>query len=60
MERTSETPVNRERRQAALAALDELLAVARVRGVHGAVTLEVSIQDGTIQHFRERVERLRK
>lgn len=33
------------------------LAAALVRGFHGTTTIEVSIQDGTIQHLRHRIER---
>lgn len=60
MERTSDSAVNVERRTAAQGALEELLRATLVRGMHGTVALEVSIQDGTIQHVRERVERIRK
>lgn len=60
MESTSESAVNVERKAAAWAALEELLRANLVRGMHGTVALELSIQDGTIQHLRERVERLRR
>ena len=41
-------------------AWSELLAEALRRGFHGAVSLELSIQDGTIQHVRRKVERMEK
>jgi hypothetical protein len=30
------------------------------RGFHGSATVELSVQDGTIQHVRRRVEQLEK
>jgi hypothetical protein len=38
----------------------ELLAETLKRGFHGTARVEVSIQDGTIQHIRRRVERIEK
>ncbi len=47
--------------QAKLARLEqawrELLDAATSRGYHGTVGLEVTVQDGTIQHFVRRIER---
>lgn len=52
-----ETPVN----QAKLARLErawrELLEASLARGYHGTFGLDVTVQDGTIQHFVRRVER---
>lgn len=52
-----ETPTN----QAKLARLErawrELLEAATSRGYHGTVAVEISVQDGTIQHFVRRLER---
>jgi len=40
--------------------LAEMLAEALQRDFHGTISLEVAIQDGTIQHLRRRVEQLEK
>ncbi len=42
------------------AALAELLAGALRRGFHGTAAVEVSIQDGTIQHIRRRLEQIER
>jgi hypothetical protein len=42
------------------AALAELLADVLRRGFFGTATVELSIQDGTIQHIRRRLERIDK
>jgi hypothetical protein len=42
------------------AILAELLAEALRRGFFGTATVEVSVQDGTIQHIRRMVERIEK
>jgi hypothetical protein len=41
-------------------ALAEMLAEALRRGFFGTAALELSVQDGTIQHIRRRVERIEK
>jgi hypothetical protein len=33
------------------------LAAALARGFHGTTSIELSVQDGTIQHIRHRIER---
>jgi hypothetical protein len=38
----------------------ELLAEALRRGFFGTAGVEVSVQDGTIQHIRRKVERVEK
>lgn len=38
----------------------ELLEGSLRRGFYGTVSVEVSLQDGAIQHLRRRVERLEK
>jgi hypothetical protein len=55
-----ETPVNRVKVSRAEALLSEMLAESLRRGFHGTAVLEVSIQDGTIQHIRRRLERIEK
>jgi hypothetical protein len=42
------------------AALAELLAEALRRGFFGTAAVELSIQDGTIQHIRRKVDRIEK
>jgi hypothetical protein len=55
-----ETPVNRMKANRAAAVLSEMLGAALRRGFHGTAVLEVSIQDGTIQHIRRRLEQIEK
>ena len=54
------TPANAKRIAQLEAILAELLAEALRRGFHGTATVELSVQDGTIQHIRRRVERIEK
>lgn len=42
------------------AVLAEVLAEALRRGFFGTATVELSVQDGTIQHIRRTVERVEK
>lgn len=42
------------------AMMAELLAEALRRGFFGTASVEVSIQDGTIQHIRRTVERIER
>ena len=42
------------------AAMAEILAEALRRGFFGTAVLELSVQDGTIQHIRRKVERIEK
>jgi hypothetical protein len=41
-------------------ALAEMLAVILKRGFFGTAAVEVSVQDGTIQHIRRKVEQIEK
>jgi len=41
-------------------ALAELLAATLKRGFFGIAAVEVSVQDGTIQHIRRKVEQIEK
>lgn len=54
------TPANKQRLRQAETAWDELLAAVLRRGFHGTASLEVSVQDGTIQHLRRKVEQIEK
>lgn len=52
-----DTPVNQSKLARLEKAWRELLEAAMARGYHGTIGLEVTVQDGTIQHFVRRVER---
>jgi hypothetical protein len=52
-----DTPVNQSKLARLERAWRELLEAATVRGYHGTIGLEVTVQDGTIQHFVRRTER---
>jgi len=54
------TPSNQEKMALLKAALGEILAEVLRRGFHGTAAIEVSVQDGTIQHIRRKVERIEK
>ena len=54
------TAVNRTKVNRVEAVLGELLEQSLRRGFHGTAMLEVSIQDGTIQHIRRRLEQVEK
>lgn len=51
---------NAERVQQLQTALAELLAQVLRRGFHGTAAVEVSIQDGTIQHIRRRLDQIER
>ncbi len=51
---------NAEKVRQLQAALAELLAAVLRRGFHGTAAVEVSIQDGTIQHIRRRLEQIER
>ncbi len=53
-----DTAANRTRRQRAVAAILEALDDAHQPGFYGTATVEVTLNDGTIQHIRRRLERL--
>ena len=52
-----ETPVNQAKMARLERAWRELLEGATARGYHGTFGVEVTVQDGTIQHFVRRLER---
>ena len=54
------SPVNQARVTQAERALRKTLCDALRRGFYGSVTVEVSVQDGTIQHIRRQLEQLEK
>jgi hypothetical protein len=54
------TPANQQKLDVLKTAFREVLAEALRRGFHGTAAIELSVQDGTIQHVRRRVERIDK
>ncbi len=54
------TPGNVKKVAQLEAALAELLAETLKRGFHGTASVELSVQDGTIQHIRRRMERIER
>lgn len=57
---TRETVVNRRKVEQLEMAWSRLLVETLQRGFHGAATLEIAVQDGTIQCIRQRLERMEK
>ncbi len=55
-----ESETNQARLRQAEAALTRLLDDALRRGFYGTLALEVAVQDGVIQHLRQRLERIEK
>ncbi len=55
-----DTSANKSKLRRVESVLADMLAEALQRDFHGTISLEVAIQDGTIQHLRRRVERLEK
>ena len=61
MPRTNAANETNERRVNRLkASMQEMLVEALHRGFFGTVTLEVGVQDGTIQHVRSTMERIER
>jgi hypothetical protein len=58
--RPADTLGNHDRVPQAQAVLNELLCDALRPGFHGRAVLEITVQDGTIQHLRRTLERLEK
>ena len=56
----STAPANAKKMEQLQSALREMLAEALRRGFFGTAAVELSIQDGTIQHIRRKVERIEK
>ena len=56
----SKSPANAKRLAQLESLLAEILAEVLTRGFFGTATIELSIQDGTIQHIRRGVERIEK
>jgi hypothetical protein len=60
MTQLSQSPANVRKVTQLKLVLAEVLAEATSRGFFGRVEIEVSVQDGTIQHIVRRVERIVK
>lgn len=54
------TPGNAKKLAQLQAAMSDLLAEATRRGFFGMVGVELSVQDGTIQHIRRKLERVER
>ena len=54
------TSVNRGKIAQAAEAWQRVLDETLQRGFHGTANIEISIQDGTIQHIRRRVEQIER
>ncbi len=57
---TMQTAGNLSRTAQARSLWEESLASAQVRGFFGSVSLEATVQDGTIQNIRRRIEQIDK
>jgi hypothetical protein len=55
-----ESPGNAKKLAQLQTALAQVLAEGLRRGFFGTASIEISIQDGTIQHIRRRVERVER
>ncbi len=56
----TKSPANAKKVTQLELALAEVLAQALRRGFFGTAAVELSVQDGTIQHIRRRVEQIEK
>jgi len=60
MRSVRKSPTNHEKMDQIRVALAEILAGVLKQGFHGTAGLELSVQDGTIQHIRRRVEQIER
>jgi hypothetical protein len=58
--KTAGTTTNSQKVNQIETALAEMLADVLKRGFFGTAAVEVSVQDGTIQHIRRKVEQIEK
>jgi len=56
----AKTPTNQCKMAQLRSVLGEVLAEVLRRGFHGTAGVEVTVQDGTIQSIRRRVERVER
>jgi hypothetical protein len=54
----NDTPTNQRKLATLKAALDAIVADVLQRGFYGVAVVELSVQDGTIQCIRRKVERI--
>jgi hypothetical protein len=54
----NETPANQRKLVLLRTALEAILADVLQHGFHGVATVELRVQDGTIQNVRRKVERI--
>ena len=52
----STTPANQKKMAQLQAAMGQILAEVLRRGFHGSASVELSVQDGTIQTIRRKIE----
>ncbi len=60
MRTATANPTNREKMNQIRSAMAEILAGVLKRGFHGTAALEMTVQDGTIQHIRRKVEQVER
>jgi hypothetical protein len=60
MTHSTSTPGNAKRVAQLQAIVAEILAESLRRGFFGTATVEVNVQDGTIQHIRRTIERIER
>ncbi len=54
------SPTNQKKMCQLRSAMAEILAGVLKQGFHGTAALEMTVQNGTIQHIRRKVEQLEK
>ncbi len=58
--RPATTPTNHDKMNQIQSAMAEMLAGVLKRGFHGTAALEMTVQDGTIQHIRRKIEQVER
>ena len=60
MRAVAATGANCQKMEQIRTAMSEMLAGVLKRGFHGTAALEMTVQDGTIQHIRRKVEQVER
>lgn len=60
MRQAETTPTNQQKMERIRSAMTEMLDEVLKRGFHGTATLELTVQDGTIQHIRRKMEQVER
>jgi hypothetical protein len=60
MRSATTSPTNQQKVKLINSAMDEMLNGVLKHGFHGTAALEMTVQDGTIQHIRRKVEQVEK